>query len=135
MPRGWLKARIDEVAEVHLGRQRSPDKAHGDNLVPYLRAANVRWGGLDLTDVKCMQFSPGEVEIFRLRRDDILVVEASGSRDEVGKSALWREELPLACLQNTLIRVRSCGVDPEFLRWHLHLDASTGNLGGASKGI
>jgi type I restriction enzyme S subunit len=103
--------------------------------VPYLRAANVRWGGLDVSDVKTMQFSPDEVETFRLQRDDILVVEASGSRDEVGKSALWREELPLVCLQNTLIRVRSRGVDPSFLRWHLHLDASSGDLGSASKGI
>jgi type I restriction enzyme S subunit len=134
-PLGWSEVRLDEVAEVRLGRQRSPDKAYGDNLVPYLRAANVRWGGLDLTDVKSMQFSPEEVETFRLRRDDILVVEASGSRDEVGKSALWREELPLVCLQNTLIRVRPRGVDPAFLRWHLHLDASSGDLGGASKGI
>lgn len=135
-PLGWSEARLDEIADVRLGRQRSPDKAHGDNLVPYLRAANVRWTGLDLSDVKTMQFSPEEVETFRLRRNDILVVEASGSRNEVGKSALWREELPLVCLQNTLIRVRPRdGIEPEFLRWHLHLDASTGDLGGASKGI
>jgi type I restriction enzyme S subunit len=132
---GWADVRLDQVAEVRLGRQRSPDKAHGDNLVPYLRAANVRWTGLDLSDVKLMQFSRQEVGTFQLERDDILVVEASGSQGEVGKSALWRGELPLVCFQNTLLRVRSLGADPAFLRWQLHRDALFGGLGGASKGV
>lgn len=135
LPHGWAEARLDDVAEVRLGRQRSPDKAQGDNLIPYLRAANIRWGGLDLTDVKIMQFSPDEVRTFQLRRDDILVVEASGSQGEVGKSALWKEELPLACLQNTLLRVRTRGVEPTFLQWRLHFDALMGRLGDASKGV
>ena len=47
LPRGWLEVPLNEVAEVRLGRQRSPDQVTGDHLRPYLRAANVTWAGID----------------------------------------------------------------------------------------
>lgn len=135
LPPGWANARLDDVAEVRLGRQRSPDKATGNNLVPYLRAANVTWSGLDLSDVKAMQFEPKEVETYRLRSGDIVVVEASGSPGEAGKPAIWRDELPLVCMQNTLIRVRSRGPDADFLRLRLFSDARRGALGREARGV
>jgi type I restriction enzyme S subunit len=47
-------------------------------MVPYLRAANVRDGYLDLSDVKEMNFSPAEQSIFALRRGDVLVRSSPG---------------------------------------------------------
>jgi type I restriction enzyme S subunit len=73
---------------------------------PYMRAANVTWQGIDTTDVKEMDFTPAEYEVYALHRGDILLGEASGSSGEVGKSAIWRNDVPGACFQNTLIRVR-----------------------------
>lgn len=48
----------------------------------------------------------------------MLVSEGSGSLASVGASAVWNDEVPGACFQNTLIRLRPrSGVDPRFLAW------------------
>ena len=61
-----------------------------------------------------MHFDPAEVETYRLKAGDVLVAEASGSRSEVGKPAIWRAELHDCCFQNTLLRVRSRGSCPSI---------------------
>lgn len=136
LPSGWCRARVSELGDVRLGRQRSPDRAHGLHMRPYMRAANVTWAGLNVDDAKEMDFSPEEYEVFALRRGDVLVGEASGSRLEVGKSAVWRDEVPGACFQNTLIRVRtSQAMLPEYLQRHLQHDALRGALAEGARGI
>ena len=129
------KRLLGEVADVRLGRQRSPKDHIGPNMVPYLRAANVTWTGLDLTDVNQMNFSPAEVATFRLQRGDVLVSEASGSATEVGKPALWGEELPVCCFQNTLLRLRSDDLLPEYLYYVMLALARSGEFARASKGV
>jgi|SRR5579884_201394 len=135
LPVGWQWCALADVAEVRLGRQRSPKNHSGPNMVPYLRAANVTWSGLDLSDVKEMQFSADEVETYRLEPGDILVAEASGSASEVGKPAIWRGELETACFQNTLIRVRSRGPLPEYLFVVLREAAVSGQFGRSAPGV
>ncbi|MBK8219355.1 MAG: restriction endonuclease subunit S [Myxococcales bacterium] len=125
---------MDEVAEVRLGRQRSPDRANGDNMRPYMRAANVTWDGISLDDVKEMDFSPKEFVTYELKDGDILLSEASGSASEVGKPAIWRDQVPGCCFQNTLIRVRSRGPLPEYLHLHFLADARLGRFAAVGKG-
>lgn len=88
-------------------------------MVPYLRAANVKDGRLDLSDVKEMNFGPAEQAVFSLRRGDVLVTEGSGSLGAVGASATWNGEFDgTVCLQNTLLRFRPRpSTDPRFLAW------------------
>ena len=118
VPATWEVVSLRDIAEVRLGRQRSPDKATGEHMRPYLRAANVTWSGLNLSDVKKMNFEPRELEVYALHKDDIVLGEASGSASEVGKPAIWNNEIPDCCLQNTLIRVRAqAGLAP-FLLHH-----------------
>lgn len=94
-------------AEVALGRQRSPQYEDGPFMVPYLRAANVKDGELDLSDVKSMSFSPNEQRIYALRPGDVLVSEGSGSLGTVRASAVWSGEInDVVCFQNTLLRLR-----------------------------
>jgi type I restriction enzyme S subunit len=135
LPPAWAEARLDEVARVRLGRQRSPKNHSGLRMRPYLRAANVTWNGLDLRDVKEMNFTAEESAVYELRAGDVLVAEASGSADEVGKPAIWRGELDGCCFQNTLIRVRSLGPLPEYLRYFLLAEAQSGRIGRASPGV
>ena len=135
LPPGWAEARLDELAEVRLGRQRSPKNHAGKRMRPYLRAANVTWSGLDLTDVKEMNFSEQESEVYELRPGDVLVAEASGSAGEVGKPAVWKGEIHGCCFQNTLVRVRSRGPLPEYLRYFLFSEARAGRLGDAAPGV
>jgi len=111
---------VRSAAEVVLGRQRSPQHDSGPHMVPYLRAANVKDGVLELGDVKEMNFTPTEREVFSLRAGDVLVTEGSGSLKAVGASAVWRAELGgVVCFQNTLLRMRPReGVtDGRFLEW------------------
>lgn len=114
------------LAEVDLGRQRSPEHERGDYMVRYLRSANVGDGVILLDDVKEMNFSPQEQARFAIRDGDVLVTEGSGSRDTVGQSAVWHEDIAgVVCFQNTLLRIRPrVGLaDGRFLAWwarHAH---------------
>jgi type I restriction enzyme S subunit len=102
---------------------------------PYLRAANVTWQGLDLSDVKEMDFTPAEQEIYRLHVGDLVLSEASGSISEVGKPAIWNGEIENCCIQNTLIRVRSEGPLPKYLYFHFLLDALMARFREVAQGI
>ncbi|HVS12922.1 MAG TPA: restriction endonuclease subunit S [Thermoanaerobaculia bacterium] len=135
LPKAWKTVRLSDIAEVRLGRQRSPKRAQGPNMVPYLRAANVTWNGISLADVKEMDFNASEVQTYRLRSGDILLAEASGSAAEVGKPAIWRDQLPLCCFQNTLIRVRAPEEDVEYLHRHFLNDAVSGAFAASSRGV
>lgn len=137
LPTGWAWARLQDVAEVRLGRQRSPKNHVGPSMTPYLRAANVGWEGPLLDDVKEMNFTPAEREIYQLMPGDVLLSEASGSIGEVGKPILWKGQIPGACFQNTLIRVRSVGaVDPRFLVHRLRMEAMLGRWAdGVARGV
>ena len=104
-------------------------------MTPYLRAANVTWTGLDLRDIKQMDFTPSEQDVYRLQTGDVVLSEASGSASEAGKPAIWRDEIPQCCFQNTLIRVRSSQLPPEYLRYHFLDDAISGRFAQATTGI
>jgi type I restriction enzyme S subunit len=133
--KGWIQATVSEIANVQLGRQRSPKDHNGPWMTPYLRAANITWDGFALVDVNSMNFDPSERERFALKVGDILLNEASGSASEVGKSAIWRGEIPDCCFQNTLLRVRTI---PSLQRWillHFLADAKSGRFSRSSKGV
>jgi len=131
----WEKVPLSKIAEVRLGRQRSPKRAAGPNMRPYMRAANVTWNGISLHDVKQMDFTPQEFETYVLRRGDLLLSEASGSASEVGKPAVWNDEVPDCCFQNTLIRVRAPEPLVPFLHLHFYKDALTGEFARAARGV
>ncbi|MET7908791.1 restriction endonuclease subunit S [Streptomyces avermitilis] len=135
LPAGWAPARLDEIAEVRLGRQRSPKNHAGDQMRPYIRAANVGWEGLKLHDVKEMNFTEGELETYRLQSGDIVLSEASGSPGEVGKPALWNGEIEDCCFQNTLIRVRAPRINSKFLLHFLRYEALRGGFAEGSRGV
>lgn len=135
LPEGWVWANVEQIGEVRLGRQRSPKYHQGPNMRPYLRAANATWNGVDLTDVMEMDFPPSTFENYRLQRGDILLAEASGSRNEVGKPFIWQEQIPDCGFQNTLIRVRLFDLPPDFVHLHFRKDALSGRFGEVAKGI
>lgn len=116
----WITRPLRALANVTLGRQRSPQYANGPHMIPYLRAANVSDGRLNLDDIKEMNFTPDEQPVFSLKPGDVLVTEGSGSLGTVGASAVWHGEIPgTVCFQNTLFRLRprSDATDPGFLEW------------------
>lgn len=131
----WPVRPLSEVAEVRLGRQRSPKNHYGDSMRPYLRAANVTWSGLSLDDVKSMNFTDEELATYRLKPGDIVLGEASGSPGEVGKPAIWSGEIPDCAFQNTLIRVRPREHEPRFLLHYFRYQALVGRFVEHSRGV
>jgi type I restriction enzyme, S subunit len=126
---------LGEVASIQLGRQRSPKNHAGPRMRPYLRAANVTWSGLELSDVKEMNFTTAESLTYELAPGDIVVAEASGSASEVGKPAIWDGSIANCCFQNTLLRVRSAAFLPEYLYLSLLAHARSGTFARASRGV
>ena len=74
-------AKLGAVADIQLGKMLSK-KAFSDDLqmLPYLRNANIRWGTVDLTDLKKMGFSGDEAKKFELKKGDILSLRRGCSR-------------------------------------------------------
>jgi type I restriction enzyme S subunit len=115
IPAHWEVVRVDEVFEIKLGKMLSKAARKGVSPCPYLRNANVQWGHIDLDDVKEMDFTPDEMEVFQLKRDDILVCEGG----EIGRTAIWEDQLPECYYQKALHRLRP--KEPNMLpRFFLH---------------
>ena len=132
---GAKAVELHSIADVRLGRQRSPKNHTGDRMRPYLRAANVDWDTLRLGDVKEMQFTEAEETSYRLDPGDILLTEASGSPAEVGKSVIYAGEPANVCFQNTLLRVRCHSADPKFVQRYLLAEARAGRFMPDARGV
>ena len=115
LPNDWQWVRVDQLGDVQLGRQRSPKNRSKDYPTKYVRAANITESGLDLSDVLDMEFSPDERRIYELKSGDIILSEASGSANQAGKPAMWRNQLPCCCFQNTVIRLRPYVISSEYI--------------------
>lgn len=135
LPAGWIWSRFDEIGSVSLGRQRSPANHSGPAMRPYVRAANITWTGLDLTDVKEMNFEEADFARFRLQPGDVLINEGSGSAAEVGKPAIWRGEIADCCFQNTILRVQPKFCSSEYVFNYIKLCAKSGHFVSSTQGV
>jgi len=115
VPEHWEVTALKHGYVVTLGKMLQPEAAsEGDMLLPYLRAANIRWSGIDDSDIKTMWFSTKDRENLRLQVDDLLVSEGG----DVGRSALWKGEIDECYFQNSVNRVRpDNGNLTSFLRY------------------
>lgn len=128
IPAHWDLVELDEVLESRLGKMLSKASRTGESPHPYLRNSNVQWGHFDLSDVAEMDFTPDELVKFELRVGDVLVCEGG----EVGRCAVWHNELPGASFQKALHRVRPRGdsITSEFFAYHMmHAFTITGSYG------
>ncbi|MFR9789247.1 restriction endonuclease subunit S [Streptomyces sp. MB22_4] len=116
LPAGWAWVQLDQVCDVTGGIQKQGKRRPVKNKFPFLRVANVGRGSLNLGEVHEVELFEGELDRFRLRDGDLLVVEGNGSPDQIGRAAMWRGAIKDAVHQNHLIKVRptSC-IDPQFL--------------------
>jgi len=66
VPKTWKWLRVDQVGAVGLGRQRSPKYHEGADMRPYIRSANITWTGIDISDVKEMNFDVKDFARYQL---------------------------------------------------------------------
>jgi type I restriction enzyme S subunit len=120
--------RIDEIAETRLGKMLDAKKQNGNNRYPYLANFNVQWFRFDLSKLNQMDFDEADRTEFSLRNGDLLVCEGG----EVGRTAIWREEIENCFFQKAIHRVR-CNPDdciPEYLAWAFYHKANTTHFDG-----
>lgn len=115
VPESWGLATLESLYETQLGKMLSQRAHTGASPKPYLRNANVQWGTVDVTDLYEMDFNEAEQEKFLLKQGDLLICEGG----EIGRTALWKAELPECYFQKAIHRARprSTDVVPEFLRF------------------
>lgn len=114
LPKGWVWASVEQIGEIQLGRQRSPDKLTGSNPTKYIRAANITEQGIDFSDVLEMDFDAAERQRFSLKAGDVLLTEASGSPEHVGRPVIWPAVDGEFCFQNTVLRFSSAAIGPRY---------------------
>jgi type I restriction enzyme S subunit len=124
VPEHWTVSAFKYCAEVTLGKMvqnHQPSEEH--YLAPYLRAGNIKEGGLNLEDIKTMWFNDREMNNHSLRKGDILVVEGGS----IGRSALLKEDIPNTGVQNSLNRVRvNFNNHPAFVNYSLQFAVHSG---------
>lgn len=101
-PKKWPLRSFESVCESRLGKMLDEKQQTGRHRRLYLRNANVQWNLFDLKTVLEMDFDPTEREELRLRFGDLLICEGG----EVGRCAIWRDELPECYFQKALHRAR-----------------------------
>jgi len=112
----WPMVSLGDVAEIQGGIQKQPKRSPQRNAFPFLRVANVTAQGLKLEEIHAIELFDGELERYRLRRGDLLVVEGNGSASQIGRAAVWDGSIKDAVHQNHLIRVRpGCLLNERFL--------------------
>ena len=130
---------LSEVCEIRGGIQKQPKRRPVANHFPFLRVANVTAEGLDLADVHRIELFGEEIERYRLRAGDLLVVEGNGSPTQIGRAALWDGTIEDCVHQNHLIRVRpSKALIPKYLEavWNSSETRTTlSRLASSSSGL
>jgi type I restriction enzyme S subunit len=110
------QAPIGALFTVTLGKMLDAGKEAGEHdvVLPYVRAANIQDGGLQLDDINTMPFSETEATRLDLRKNDLLVVEGGA----VGTSVLLDRDMPNWSFQKTVNRIRTRGgSSPAWLRY------------------
>ena len=113
VPEGWGVVRLGDVFDLKQGKQLSArESTEGKIKKPFLRTSNVLWGNVNIGKVDEMFFTLTDYEKLRLKYGDVLVCEGG----DVGRTALYRDELKESAYQNHLHRLRpkQKNVNPEF---------------------
>jgi type I restriction enzyme, S subunit len=102
LPEGWRTALLEEVAEFRLGKMLDEKKNKGEAR-PYLANVNVRWGQIELSELREMRFEEHELDTFGLKYGDIIMCEGG----EPGRCAIWKDQMPGMMIQKAIHRIRS----------------------------
>ena len=123
IPRDWRCTPAGSIFEIQLGKMLSKQARNGANPQPYLANYNVRWGGFDLRKIQQMDFYEKEVEKFQLQQGDLLVCEGG----EVGRCAVWEDQIKPCYFQKALHRVRPARLDVDvyYAMYFLHYAAAS----------
>ena len=108
------------------GKMLDAKQQTGRNSYPYLANFNVQWFRFNLENLNKMDFDEKDRAEFELREGDLLVCEGG----EIGRCAVWHNELQPCFFQKALHRVR-CNhqiILPDYLAWWFRYNCDYGGF-------
>ena len=125
-PKGWKTVAFSEIGTSRLGKMLDKGKEKGDEQFPYLANFNVQWGRFDLSNLRTMELSPSDRVEFLLQNGDLLICEGG----EVGRTAIWTEQMENVYFQKALHRVRVSpeNVTAEYIQYYMWFMAQNGGF-------
>jgi type I restriction enzyme, S subunit len=89
-PMSWPESHVlGDVAEIDSGITKGRKiSSSATRSVPYLAVANVQDKALNLTVVKEIEATEGEISRYALKKNDLLLTEG-GDPDKLGRGTLW----------------------------------------------
>ncbi len=106
LPAGWTWTTVAQLSFVSGGLTKNASRSDSPMQLPYLRVANVGEDRIDLTDLRKIGVTEGELPRITLVPGDLLFVEGNGSADQIGRVALWSGQVRHCVHQNHLIKAR-----------------------------
>ncbi len=124
--------KVKDCYEIQLGKMSSERARFGGNQKAYIKNNNVLWGRFDFSELPQMSFDEREILKYSLRKGDLLVCEGG----EIGRAAIWQDDLPGMMYQKALhrLRPRSENDIPQFMFHYLRYCAMKGILEGVATG-
>lgn len=100
---------ITDFFEISSGLTKNSKRNELAIKMPYLRVANVYYNELDLSEIKHIGVNEGEIQKTTLHKGDLLFVEGNGSKEQIGRVAIWDGSIENCLHQNHLIKGRPLG--------------------------
>jgi type I restriction enzyme S subunit len=98
----WPTSTVGAHFDVQLGKMLDAARNVGDRKA-YLGNRAIKWGRIDLSAAGLVPLTREDRVRYRLRANDLIVCEGG----EVGRAAIWRDELAECYYQKALHRLRS----------------------------
>lgn len=124
--KNWQIRTFSDIASSRLGKMLDSKQNTGTYSYPYLANFNVQWFSINLENLNQMDFDEDDRIEFELRDGDLLVCEGG----EIGRCAVWHNELQPCFFQKALHRVR-CNrkfLHPDFLAWWFRFNCEHGGF-------
>lgn len=111
---------ITDYFDISGGLTKNSKRHEFPIKMPYLRVANVYYNELDLSEIKFIGVKEDEIERTLLQKDDLLFVEGNGSKEQIGRVAIWNGNIEDCLHQNHLIKGRPIGgMLPQYALYYL----------------
>jgi type I restriction enzyme, S subunit len=118
----WPISTVGVHFNIQLGKMLDAAHNTGD-LKPYLGNKAVQWNQIDIAAAGLVPLTRKDQVRYRLMTNDLLVCEGG----EVGRAAIWRDELDECYYQKALHRLRAkAGFDPRVMMALLEYWSETG---------
>ncbi len=112
IPENWKWVHVGEVVKnVQYGTAKKSSKT---GLIPVLRMGNIQNGKIDYSNLVYTS-DVDEISHYALQKDDLLF-NRTNSRDQVGKVAIYKAEMP-AIYAGYLVRITPVQVDSDYINY------------------